>query len=173
MDHCDECAYRYGDVVLDEIPALLVAPADDYGVRLSEVPSRELRAHPLAGTWSALEYAAHVRDVLAVQRERIQQAQAEACPEFAPMGREDRVTADAYNEQAPRAVAAELQHAAQSLAEVLRHLAADTWQRPCIYPWPVRSPRTIAWMARHTLHEGLHHRRDVDRVLAATQPPRR
>ncbi len=170
MDRCDECAYRYDGVAVTEIPDLLVALAGDYRVRLRGAPSTQLRAHPLAATWSALEYGCHVRDVLGVQHERIRRAQVEDCPEFEPMGRDERVTRDRYNRQAPHTVADELGSAAASLAETLRHLDDRAWQRPCVYSWPARSRRTIAWMARHTVHEAIHHRRDVDRVLAAARP---
>jgi len=171
VDRCDECRYRYDDVALTELPALLIARADGYGAPLRQGSGGALRAHPRPGTWSALEYACHVRDVVEVQRERIARTEREDCPEFLPMGREERVVTEQYNRQGPTTVADELQRAARSLAERLRQLDDETWRRACVYPWPTRSHRTIAWMARHTAHEVIHHRRDLDWVLAAPHPP--
>jgi len=35
------------------------------------------------------------------------------------------------------------------------------------YPWPAPAERDVAWVGRHTVHEGEHHLMDVRRVLAA------
>ena len=39
--------------------------------------------------------------------------------------------------------------------------------RTGVYNWPTREERTVTWIARHTVHEMEHHRRDIDSVLAA------
>lgn len=62
-------------------------------------------------TWSALEYTCHVRDVLAVQRERLVSALTEQRPLFAPMRRDERAVEQRYNEQDIDAVLGELEQA--------------------------------------------------------------
>ena len=59
-----------------------------------------------------------------VQRARIHQVQAENNPEITPMGREERVVADRYNEQSPATVAGELL-AAGDIARAALFLLGD------------------------------------------------
>ena len=54
--------------------------------------TEQVRTRPSPDTWSPIEYACHVRDVLLVQRDRAYRALVEDAPEFSPMGREERVT---------------------------------------------------------------------------------
>jgi S-DNA-T family DNA segregation ATPase FtsK/SpoIIIE len=169
MDHCDECGYVYADVPQDQVGARLRALGRAYSDRLA-APDDALRAHPLEGVWSALEYCCHVRDVLRVQRERLALALAEEVPEFASMEREERVERDRYNEQLPSQVAAEVVDAAEALAQEFAALEPAQWERTGIYGWPVRAERTMMWIGRHTVHEGHHHLQDVDRVLHAASP---
>src|SRR3954454_18253428 len=81
-----------------------------------------IRARPEPQTWSALEYACHVRDVLLVQRERVLLALRVDEPCVEPMGRDERVEADGYNEQQPVDVGRQLNDAALMFASVLRRL---------------------------------------------------
>ena len=138
MDYCDDCAFRYDAVAQGEISTALRTLAGDY-VRLltpdsSAGPDVEhdhrWRAQPVSGVWSALEYACHVRDVLTVQRERVQQVLREDRPAFVPMGREERVARDHYNDQSPETVAMELAAAVASLAAELDALDAAGWRAP-------------------------------------------
>jgi hypothetical protein len=172
VTRCDECDFSYDELARDAIALAIRQLAERYVARLSPVPADvahdlRLRAHPISGAWSALEYACHVRDVLAVQRERIQQAQVEDTPEFVPMGREERVVNDRYNEQSPATVAAELAAAAEAFADDLDELDAASWQRTGVYSWPTREDRSVEWIAVHTVHELLHHLKDIDDLLAA------
>jgi S-DNA-T family DNA segregation ATPase FtsK/SpoIIIE len=175
VDRCEACAFLYDDLAPAAVPAALLRLSGEYELRLAPGASLgpdvehdlRLRAHPLSGVWSALEYACHVRDVLRVQRERVHQALHEDRPAVAPMGREERVERDRYNEQAPATVAIELRAAAASLAADLDALDATGWARPALYNWPTHQERTVTWVARHTVHEMEHHLRDIDDVLAA------
>jgi hypothetical protein len=167
MDHCDECGFVYADVPQHEIPSRLRSLAPPYAERLGSSNAAALRAHPFDGVWSALEYCCHVRDVLRVQRERLAQAMAEEVPEYVSMDREERVLRDRYNEDDPAKVATELTAAAEELSEEFAELTPPQWERTAIYRWPERAERTMTWLGRHTIHEGVHHLGDVDRVLAA------
>jgi hypothetical protein len=166
-ERCDECGYVYDEVVETDIAARL----RDLGPSFREPLQREsldrLRAHPLDGTWSALEYSCHVRDVLGVQAERVTKMMREHEPSFTPMGRDDLVTRERYNQQAPGRVADDLDAAAARLADLFARLTGEQLARTGLYNWPVQRLRSAAWVGRHTVHEGEHHRRDVDRVLAA------
>ena len=164
MNHCDECGFVYADLGPADVPPRLAALGPVYGDRLGADPS-VLRRRPSPDIWSGLEYCCHVRDVLIVQRERLQLALAEDCPVFVPMGRDERVVNDRYNEQDPTVVAAELRAAADAVAAGFAALDDAGWERVGVYNWPERAERSMLWLGRHTVHEGEHHLRDVDRAL--------
>lgn len=171
MDRCDECRFDDDDAARADLGDRLRDLAARHAERLTETPAAYLRQRPQAGTWSALEYGCHVRDVLMVQRERIVTAQVEDRPEFAPMGRDERAVQARYNDQDPSTVARVLEAAAAGLATLLESLADAGWARSSVYPYPHRELRDVDWIARHTLHELSHHLTDVDRVLQAVLDP--
>ena len=70
---CEECGFSHQSLPVDDASAALRELGRRYRIPLSRGLKGEdldalLRAHPLEGTWSALEYACHYRDVLAAQR---------------------------------------------------------------------------------------------------------
>jgi hypothetical protein len=166
MDRCEECGYSYDALDRAELSSTVRGFGPRY-LSAIERPDAELRAHPLEGTWSILEYACHMRDVLRAQRERVALALAEDEPTFPSMRREERVIEERYNEQSPAQVAAELTTAADDFADAIDVLDGAGWQRRGVYSWPERRPRTLEWVARHTIHEGEHHLMDIDRLAAA------
>lgn len=183
MDRCDACSFVYADLPAPAIAGRLRALVPEYRSRLvggdeagdggGDTPADPelLRAHPLPGVWSALEYACHVRDVLGVQHGRLLQALAEDEPDWVPMDRDGRVTRDRYNEQDPAVVADEIAAASATLAGAFAALGdagEPGWSRTMLYHWPAPAQRDMAWLGRHTVHEGVHHLRDIDDVLAAS-----
>ena len=60
----------------------------------------------------------------------------------------------------------ELAGAADAVAAAFAALGEDEWARTGIYNYPTRTERTMVWLGRHTIHEGRHHLRDVDKILA-------
>jgi S-DNA-T family DNA segregation ATPase FtsK/SpoIIIE len=166
---CDECGFEYSSVGRDEVPERLRAAGPAYGERLS-LEEAVLRRRPSPDVWSALEYACHVRDVLQVQRERLALALAEDGPTFVPMGRDERVENDRYNDQDPNAVGQELRAAAGEIADAFAALNDAGWDRVGIYNYPEPAERSMLWLAQHTIHECEHHLTDVDTALAAAEP---
>jgi DNA segregation ATPase FtsK/SpoIIIE, S-DNA-T family len=120
-----------------------------------------LRAHRQPGVWSILEYCCHLRDVLTAQRERIGRALTEEEPDFTSMRREERVLEEGYNQQSSTDVASELDAAADALAGVLRNLDGAGWARTGVYHWPLTQIRSVEWIGRHSLHECVHHWKDI------------
>ncbi len=72
---------------------------------------------------------------------------------------------DRYNEQDPAVVGAQITEAANTLAAAVEVLTPSQWERTGIHHWPTTTEQTIAWLARHTVHECEHHLRDIDAVL--------
>ncbi len=125
-----------------------------------------LRAHPLDSTWSALEYACHMRDVLSIQRERLVVARSREGYAPEPMRRDERVVELAYNEQDPEGVADDVAANAEAVAAYVETFDQSDWERTMIYNFPERAERQLTWVVRHTVHEGEHHLLDIGRVLA-------
>jgi hypothetical protein len=172
---CDECGFDYDGfpddaTVVDGLGAL----GRRYTMPMTRgLPGEDLdalvRAHPTDGVWSALEYACHVRDVLATQRARVAQTVAEDSPTYTPMGREERLVSDRYNEQDRAVVAGEIAANATAMADAFASLTDDQWERAGVYNYPTPTERDLRWLARHTLHEGSHHLLDIGRVMRAAR----
>jgi hypothetical protein len=171
---CDECGFTYASEDEDTIPDRLRTLGRRYGAPLSRfLPDEDgpalLRSHPVAGRWSALEYACHVRDVLEVQQQRVAQTLAEDRPTYVPMGREERVVELAYNEQDPAGVAAAVAANADAVAGSFETLTPEQWARTGIYGYPEPAERSLLWIGQHTIHELHHHLLDVGRTLRAAR----
>ncbi|HET9255156.1 MAG TPA: DinB family protein [Pseudonocardiaceae bacterium] len=170
MDHCAQCGFTYEDLGVGEIPGALRQLGTGFRSRLEpgiQDTEREnlLRRRPEPEVWSALEYSCHVRDVLLIQRERLYLALVEDNPQFSPMHRDQRVILGRYNDDSAEDVSREVGLAASLLARAFATFDAAQWDRRCVYPYPTPAQRTLAWLARHSVHEGRHHLQDVDRVL--------
>ncbi len=167
MAPCDECGYDFERLSRAEILDALTSMAEEHRRLLAGIPAQRLRDHPRPGSWSALEYGCHVRDVLRVMRERILLAQREETPAFVPMRRDERAVEDDYNGQDPVAVAGDLAAAASRLAESFGTLDDAGWLRTGIYSYPVQAVRTVEWIGRLTAHELAHHLFDNRRLLGS------
>jgi hypothetical protein len=91
---------------------------------------------------------------------------AQAAATLAPMGREERVEHDGYNEQEPADVADQLGHAATLFNNVLARLSADDWHRTTVYNYPKANERSLRWVAVHTVHDVQHHLLDIRRQVS-------
>jgi predicted carbohydrate-binding protein with CBM5 and CBM33 domain len=167
MTGCAECGYDFESLDRPHILRALTALAAELCQLLGSVDAPLLRAHPRPGSWSALEYGCHVRDVLGFQRDRVALAQADDVPSFTSMRRDERAVEERYNDQDPRVVAAQIAAAAGDLAATLTALDEAGWLRTGVYPWPVREVRTVEWIGQRTVHELAHHLFDCRRLLAA------
>ena len=158
MERCDQCGFVYDSTPTSGVAEGLRSLAPRYASRLRAAEQDSLAwTRPQSSTWSAVEYACHVRDVLLVQAERLQLALQQQRLVFAPMRRDERAGEERYNDQQVKTVLAELTEAAERFADALERLDGQQWQRTAVYPWPHPAERSMAWLARHTLHEGLHH----------------
>ena len=126
-----------------------------------------LVARPLPGVWSALAYACHVRDVLAVFDGRIGRMLAEDAPDLGWWDHEAAVEADAYEKQAPAEVAAALAANAAALSATLAAVPDGGWERTGIRRGG--EAFTVLGAGRFVLHEGTHHLLDIGRVLRAAR----
>ena len=137
--------------------ALLVTPGSD------DRPDAVFRRRPDPGTWSALEYTAHVADVLDHLGPAIRRITYEDKPSITSFDNDQRAIEKGYNELERTEVLGWLDLACAELASVLEGVNADDWTRTGRLDAGERDALTVA---RNGVHEGSHHLRDVQRVLA-------
>lgn len=163
---CPKCGFDYDDQDVVTTPALVQELGAAYRSRLLEEAHKDVavwRVRPDPATWSALEYACHVRDCFALYDWRIRRVVARDRPQLHAMRRDDVVTERAYNDQPPIAVAEEVATNAGQLSALLASITAEQWDRVGVRDGEDLS---VAWMARNVVHEAEHHLLDIDDVLA-------
>jgi hypothetical protein len=168
---CEECGFDYEALDPAEIPASLRSFAKRYRAPLSRfLPGEDgdavVRQRPAPEVWSALEYAAHVRDVLAGYDRWIAQCLTEDRPVLEGPGPDDLAAAGRYNEDDPAAVAEAVGANAERLATTVEAVPADGWERAGVR-WG--EERSVLLMARRAVHEGGHHLLDIGRGLRAVR----
>jgi hypothetical protein len=153
---CPECGYDAVQVPSTSVAALVRGNADAWPAVLQRPDVRE---RPDESTWSALEYGAHVRDVLRLYRERLALMLDQDDPLYPNWDQDATALADRYNEQDPARVSDELGDAAEALAAEFEALPDEAWSRP-----GRRSDGasfTVDTFARYFLHDIVHHLVDV------------
>ena len=161
---CDECGLRASSIPRRELGRAIRHQAELWA-SLLRADFASLRRPVDPGRWSALEYAAHVRDVLVLFRHRIADASTGTNPDFGWWDHEAAAVADRYNEQDPCSVAAELETAAELLAAIVARLDSRCWE----YTGTRRGSElfSVEGLVRFALHEAHHHRVDAEASLAS------
>ena len=121
-----------------------------------------LRQRPSPAVWSALEYAAHVRDVIAFYADRIDRVLNEERPQMTAADFSSMPERRGYLHDDPVGVLDAITGSATSIAIRLRSLAPEQWTRIGI--GTDGEPRTILVLARRLAHDGHHHLFDLDRL---------
>lgn len=168
MEKCEECGFDYSAPATSEIPDQIEKHVSEIAATLMGAEERVLRVRPRAEVWSALEYACHVRDVLLVQRDRALLALVEDTPNFVPMYRDERVENAGYAKEPVSDVSEELRVAARLFSKLGRGMNDERLTRHCVYNFPEPAERDVAWVFRHTLHEVVHHQKDIHDALASS-----
>jgi len=119
----------------------------------------DVRVRPDDSTWSPLEYAAHVRDVLRLYDYRLTLMLEHDDPLYPNWDQDETAVAERYNEQDPAVVAAELVEAATTLADRFDSLDEAQWQRPGRRSDGVAF--TVSTFAVYFVHDVVHHLHDV------------
>lgn len=169
---CPECGFDASSTEAHEVPTILRSNLDawsgflatDHGADHHAADLDRLTARPRPQTWSPLEYACHVRDVLELLAYRLERTLAEDHPEFEDWNPNDRAELGRYgDERDPRAV---LDAIAERSAHVIGLASSMTdagWQRS-----GTRADGLVftnAWLATYLTHDVVHHAHDVERIL--------
>ena len=167
---CEECGFDATELSpTDAVAALRKFPRRYRAPLTRLLPGEDgavLRRRPEPGTWSALEYAAHVRDVFGTYAGRVRRTLDEDRPEFEGPRPDELVESGRYNDADPAAVVGELEANAELLASVLEGVPDDGWERVGIRHGEEHS---VLLSARRAVHEGNHHLLDVGRSLRAAR----
>jgi hypothetical protein len=164
---CEECGFVYGDLAAADAPAAIRAFARRYRAPLTRfLPGEDgdalVRRRPAPETWSALEYAAHVRDVFGNYDRWVKQTLAEDRPLLEGPGPDELAAAGNYNADDPVAVADSLAANAERLAATFEAVPDDGWDRVGLRR---DEERSVLFTARRAVHEGNHHLLDIGRGL--------
>ncbi len=114
---------------------------------------------PAPTTWSALEYACHVRDVFDLFAVRLGLMLHDDDPLFANWDQDETAIAERYDDQDPAVVAGELLAASETVASAFDAVDGDQWART-----GRRSDGasfTVDSFARYFLHDPVHHLWDI------------
>ena len=166
MSRCEECGWDW-DADVDA--AAIRSYGDRFGKPLSRfLPSDDpdvvLRTRPAPDVWSALEYAAHTRDVFDFYAERIRRVLTEDRPQLAAGDAWDAIALERnYNGADPAEAAAQVAAAADACAALVDNLDAADWQRVGI--GSAGDERTVMELARRAAHDAHHHLLDIGRVM--------
>ena len=125
---CPECGYDAASLALDDVGPALVDNACSWVEAV--LPRADVRQRPDASTWSALEYACHVRDVFRLYRFRLDLMLTEDDPDFPNWDQDETAIADRYSEQDPSTVAAELTEAGWRPSDVSRRIRRPVASAP-------------------------------------------
>ena len=155
---CPDCSFDASAVPLADVPSLLRAAAASWPTILDRIDAED---RPDDSTWSALEYGAHVRDVVVVFTGRFTRMLTEEDPILEDWDQDAAALTGRYSEQDPRVVGDQLVTAGEALAILLEEIPADAATRTCLRSDGSRF--TVASLARYFVHDVVHHVWDVTR----------
>ncbi|MFA5564650.1 MAG: DinB family protein [Acidimicrobiia bacterium] len=160
---CAGCGFEAAAVPRHQLGHELQLAAQSWASFLENTGSEALRQHVVAGVWSPLEYAVHVRDVLQVFAQRIELMLREDEPDLGWWDHEEAIRDGSANRSDPSEIGQNIVANATHLAELVDFdesaNASNVWAR--------RGTRrgtevfTIESKIRFALHEMLHHLADA------------
>lgn len=168
FEACPDCLADPSQTPDEELGTAIVREIAAWGRVLAAADPVAVRIRPGPDTWSALEYACHVRDLLPVMDTRVRTLLTSEDPVFEWWDHEAAVTEQRYAEQVPVLVQEAAAGHARSFAATLGGVTGDQWERHA-----ARRPGevfTLRGLARFVLHEVIHHRDDAERVLRSVPP---
>jgi len=155
---CADCGLDTPAVAREDVAGMVRANAASW-VELLAGDEAELRRRPQPDTWSALEYACHVRDVFRLFDVRLGLMLTQDGPLFANWDQDETALAERYGEQDPARVSVELAEAAEQLACSFEQVADGQWQRTGDRSDGARF--TVESFSQYLIHDPVHHLYDV------------
>ncbi len=163
---CPDCGFDPSEVDPVGLPALI-------GIALSEwaqvLAGPDATVRPAPQTWSPLEYACHVRDVLGVFTDRVRLMLQHDAPTFANWDQDETALSERYWQQDPARVSAQIAAAGEGAAVAFGAVRGEQWQRTGIRS--NGSQFTVATLGEYFLHDLVHHQWDVSPTSASSSGP--
>lgn len=160
MEPCDVCGFNFDTVGRADVADRVRAATAEISSLLTDHPEPSLE-RPSPERWSATEYAAHVRDVLLIMRDRLVIGLIEDDPGFKPLYRDERVALGLYARDTSVEIAAELGAAAAMFLRLFLAIDPQLLARPVQFGFPDPQTRTLLWMGLQAIHESEHHLVDI------------
>lgn len=157
---CPECGFVAADVDVPRVGDQIRANAALWPVVLA---GPDATRRPDQGTWSAVEYAAHVRDVHAIFAVRVGLMLEQDGPLFPSWDQDVTAVEERYDLADPAEVAPSLLAAAEKVAALYDGVPAEAMSRTGFRS--DGSAFTVDSIARYHLHDVVHHAWDVRRQL--------
>jgi hypothetical protein len=160
-ERCAECGFDGSRLTVGDAITALRSMRRRWGELFEDVPDDVLRKRPAPKVWSALEYAAHTRDVVAMNGWGMAKLLDGELPEVPDIPPEDEVADHGYNSLDPKAVLDELgANAERMAARAERVVGTDPWARTAASGGP-----DAGYVLRHAVHDASHHLKDVSKGL--------
>jgi hypothetical protein len=155
-----------------EAVAVIAGLGASYRERLerfaTEARSRDgpdlIRVRPSPEVWCALEYTAHMRDVIDFYMDRIERILREDRPALPAADFASIAEASRYRDEDVNAVLDALDHRSTAASVWLGRLEARDWARVGL--GSEGGERTALVLARRLAHDGHHHLMDLEKILA-------
>ncbi len=167
---CPECGIDYGTLhppfavnTLKSFPRRYteaLAPAS-----ASEDNEAVIRTRPAEGVWSAIEYTAHVADLMVTFTDVVRRMHREENPDLSETfwDENEKAAADKYNEQAKDDVLVRLRDGTATLVDEAGTVEPNSWGRMASFGW---GDRDLLTMLQNAVHEGVHHLQDIESGFA-------
>lgn len=164
--HCPSCRVSYADVSVAAALAEIRLVPGRVRQAVEGVSAEHSRRRPATGGWSVTEYSCHLRDVYASSTVRVHWACAFDGARVEPMLNDVRASRLRYNERDLTAVVDELAANVRGFVDEAGTVGDADWERTV-----ERLPgerRTVRWLVRQAMHEGVHHLADIRATLERT-----
>ncbi len=168
---CPECGLHYDTISAGDALVAVRSFPRRYRALLTALDPEEdaesiVRRRPAPGTWSAVEYTAHVGDVLDQLATAIRKIVVENHPAVTTWDADERAAEQRYGDWDSTEALFALDHACARLADVMESVDPGDWVRTGTVDGSERDALTLA---RDAVHEGAHHLRDIERGLRAVR----
>jgi hypothetical protein len=159
---CPQCGFDAGAFDISTVAAAVTANAEEWRALLAD---RRATTRPDDHTWSATEYACHVRDVFRLYLYRLDLMLTQDGPHFENWDQDATAVEQGYETQRPAEVALELAAAADMLVARYAGLEAADWSRTGFRG--DGAAFTIESFTRYLVHDPVHHIWDVHQGYAS------
>ena len=162
IENCDECGFRWDGYTDEQAVGVFLVAGGLFRAVLDGVDLDLANTRPVVESWSILEYVDHVRASMWIWRFVVDAAVGDLGLDLRTGGAPP-MDPDVKRFDAVESTIAAMEAESAELFTVLIGLVPDHWDRTTPVPMGVVDQR---WVARHAVHEILHHLHDVGRIRA-------